>query len=150
MKFIIFVLASVSFFTIGCGTIETTEKSGYSSYIELSEAYKDVSFDCPDFKLKPRSKHSGAPTSLVKFERFIRPEYPAVPQSQQIDISVRLEFYVNELGTIEDICVLESGGQEYDIAAMDAVLKSSLYPGEAEGKPIPMIMRIPIRFRYGY
>jgi TonB family protein len=149
LRYTILSLLVPTILFVGCGTIETKDKARYSSYIELAEAHKDVSFDCPSLNSKPRTTHSGIPTNLPRFRRHARLEYPMDQPSTKNDVLVRLEFYFNDHGVIEDICVLESGGQEFDIAAMDAVLKSSLYPAEADGKPIPVIIRIPVEFRYG-
>ncbi len=86
-------------------------------------------------------------TGLPRFIHKEKPVYPASLRHQGKEATVKLEIYIDANGQIRNIKLLKSGGRDFDQAAINAIRASTFAPGNVNGKPVPVLMRMPIRFK---
>ena len=106
---------------------------------------------------EPQSEVTGEPlpqpvplfklTSLPRFVHKVEPNYPESMRSLGKEATVKLELLIDRKGRVRQVTVLQSGGEAFDKAASEALLSSSFIPGNIEGQPVAVRMRIPIRFK---
>ncbi|HWE30287.1 MAG TPA: TonB family protein [Polyangia bacterium] len=93
---------------------------------------------------------AAAPAQLdkpPKLLRFVEAEPPAaLAERRQVDVVLGID--VDERGKVTALVVLDSGGAEFDEAALAAVRQFEFAPGESAGKPVPV--RITYRYRFLY
>ncbi|MEW5910084.1 MAG: energy transducer TonB [Thermodesulfobacteriota bacterium] len=76
------------------------------------------------------------------------PEYPGIARRRNIQGTVILEVKVNIDGTVGELRLFQSSGHSIlDKAAMNSIRKWIFEPGMKGDEPIPMWVRVPIRFR---
>jgi protein TonB len=76
------------------------------------------------------------------------PDYPSLARKKNIEGTVILEVKVNPNGTVAEMHLFQSSGHSIlDKAAMNSVRKWIFEPGMKGDEPIPMWVRIPIRFQ---
>ena len=116
--------------------------------------------------LSPRAKQSQARTAppkplenspkpvpiyrLTALPRFVHKEEPIYPyQLRRLgrEATVKLELLIGADGSIRNIRVLKSAGAEFDRAAIEAIRASRFAPGRVNGRAVPVLMRVPVRFR---
>lgn len=73
--------------------------------------------------------------------------YPEIAVKGGIEGKVYLEIVIGLKGEIEEVKVVRGIGGGCDEAAIDAVKKSKFIPGMQRGKPVRVVMTIPIRFK---
>ena len=98
---------------------------------------EDLPVPTPIFKL----------TALPRFAHKVDPEYPPAMRVLGREARVKLAVLVDPKGSVRKVTILESGGEAFDQAAISAIQASSFIPGNIEGKPVTVLMRIPIVFR---
>lgn len=78
----------------------------------------------------------------------INTKYPEYAKNNNISGEVFIEFEVDSLGFVNDICVLKGVHPSLDIAAYRAIqlLHQFKYPGIRDGKIDNITLRTPIRF----
>ena len=86
-------------------------------------------------------------TSLPRFVHKVEPAYPESMRALGKEATVKLELLIDRKGKVRQVTVLKSGGEAFDKAATEALLSSSFIPGNIEGQPVAVRMRIPIRFK---
>jgi TonB family protein len=74
--------------------------------------------------------------------------YPPAALAERREASVTLEVTVDASGHVSDPKVFESGGKEFDDAALAAVSQWVFTPAEESGKPVAARIRIPFAFRF--
>ena len=73
---------------------------------------------------------------MPKLLHFVEAEPPAsLAERGRVDVLLTID--VDEAGHIAAVAVAQSGGAEYDAAALAAVRQFQFAPGEAGGKPVP-------------
>lgn len=93
-------------------------------------------------------KFRGGESALLQFisQNLV---YPVIAQEQEIQGSVILEFVVEKDDSIGDVKVIKSLSKECDQAAIDVVRKLPRFtPARKQGKPVAVMFRLPIRFRF--
>lgn len=85
-------------------------------------------------------------TSMPRFVHRVEPHYPADMRALGEQATLTLEVLIDRHGQVRHVKVLKSGGKAFDDAATKAMSASSFVPGNIEGTPVPVRMRIPIRF----
>jgi len=84
---------------------------------------------------------------LPSFITMVKPVYPALAKSKGIEAEVLAEVYIDAEGTVRRVVILRSGGEEFDIAVIEAIYKSKFSPAVSkEGSPTPVRVRIPYKF----
>jgi protein TonB len=78
--------------------------------------------------------------------RRVEPEYPALAAAAQVQGTVILEALVSAEGCVESIKVLRSVHRLLDKAAMDALMQWQYSPLVLNGKPVPFVLTVTIRF----
>ncbi len=86
-------------------------------------------------------------SGLPRFLHQEKPIYPPHLRRQGKEATVKLEIYIDASGKVREIKVLKSAGTEFDRAAIAAIHASTFVPGNVAGKPVPVLMRLPIRFK---
>lgn len=78
---------------------------------------------------------------------YLNIRYPDRARREGIEGQLILGFTVTPDGDARDILVLKSLHPACDSAAVDAVRTAKFVPGKQNGDPVPVRMRLPIRFR---
>lgn len=99
----------------------------------------------PDYL--PQHKISRVPDIPAK-EVLSRIVYPELPRRQGLEASVFLELYIDEKGAIRRIVVLKESveGMGFAQAAVRALEGLQVRPAEANGVPVAVRYRYPVRF----
>lgn len=86
---------------------------------------------------------------LTSMPRFIHRAqvYPPVMQSLGKEAIVKLEALIDKQGTVRQVRVTESAGEDFDQAAIESLKASTFVPGNVDGKPVAVLMRIPVVFQ---
>ena len=87
-------------------------------------------------------------TSMPRFAHKVEPQYPGAMRALGRESLVKLEVLIDANGKVRKVKVIGSGGDAFDNAARSALLASAFIPGNVEGKPVAVLMRIPIAFRF--
>jgi protein TonB len=75
------------------------------------------------------------------------PPYPADALARRQQGEVLLEVHVDAYGLVEEISIAKSSGSEsLDRAALETVRSWLFRPAREGGKPIPMVVTVPVRF----
>jgi protein TonB len=80
------------------------------------------------------------------FLRRVAPVYPEQARRRGQEGKVLLRLTIDERGNLQKVEVLEGAGFDFEEAAVEAVKRSSFRPASIEGKPVPSIARLPVRF----
>jgi len=83
-------------------------------------------------------------SSLPRFVHRSSPVYPPAMKQQGKEGTVLIEALVDATGKVRSVEVLQSAGELFDAAAITAVKASSLIPANTNGKPVPVLLRIPM------
>lgn len=75
------------------------------------------------------------------------PEYPPAMKEQGKEGTVKLEVLLDIKGRIRNVTVIRSAGKLFDDAAVAAIKNSSFAPANVDGKPVAVLMKIPVKFR---
>jgi len=86
-------------------------------------------------------------SALPRFVHHAYPIYPPSMKRQNKEGVVMIEALVDATGKVRKVDVLESAGELFDQAAITAIQNSTFIPANTNGKPVPVLLRIPIRFR---
>jgi len=82
-----------------------------------------------------------------KLLRFVEAEPPpSLAERRQVDVVLVID--VDLAGKVAKLEVAQSGGPEFDAAALAAVRQFEFAPGEAGGKPVPVRITYQYRFLY--
>lgn len=85
-------------------------------------------------------------TTLPKFIIKVKPRYPWIAEKAGIEGTVILEVDIDETGKVVDARVIKEAGFGFDEAAIEAIKKCRFSPALRYGKPVPIRVRLPIRF----
>ncbi|GEM_PF-1083038 len=86
-------------------------------------------------------------TGLPRFIHKEQPHYPEGLRKLGREATVKLEVFIEADGRIRYIKVLKSAGPEFDHSAVAAIRASTFAPGNIDGRPVPVLMRLPVRFK---
>ena len=99
---------------------------------------------------KPRTLPQPVPvyqlTRLAHVSQKKEPEYPEGMIKQGKEATVKLELFIDANGQIRNIKILESAGKDFDRAALNAAHASTFVAANVNGKPVPALMTMPVRF----
>lgn len=93
------------------------------------------------------------PTPIFQLTRLPRmihrktPIYPPAMKQQGKEAVVKLEVLLDIKGHIRKITVKKSAGEAFDQAAIEAIKNSTFMPADIRGKPVAVLMKIPVKFR---
>jgi len=112
----------------------------------------DVTLDGPPPVSPPKVEQSVAPIRLssgvlppVRI-KDVAPTYPPIAQSARVQGDVIIEATIGADGRVQEARVLRSVPL-LDQAALDAVRAWEYKPTELNGRPVPVIMTVTVRFR---
>jgi len=86
-------------------------------------------------------------SALPRFVHRSNPVYPPSMKRQGKEGVVMIEALVDATGKVRKVDVVESAGELFDQAAIAAIQGSTFIPANTNGKPVPVLLRVPIRFR---
>ena len=86
-------------------------------------------------------------THAPQFLHREEPVYPEVMRSRSIAGIVKLEALIDENGRVRKVKVIKSAGEHFDHAAKQAMIKSTFIPAEVDGRPVAVILRVPVKFK---
>ena len=98
----------------------------------------------PPSATPPPSARLDKPPKLL---RFVEAEPPAALAERRA-VSVILTIDVDESGKVVKVDVAQSGGDEFDDAAVQAARQFVFAPGEAGGKPVPVRITYEYKFLF--
>lgn len=78
---------------------------------------------------------------------YLNINYPKEARAQGIEGRLELEFLVESDGSVTDIDVAESLHPLCDSAAVDGVRSVDFIPARVDGTPVPIRLRLPVRFK---
>ena len=79
---------------------------------------------------------------------FPPPEYPRMLQEAHIEGQVVLEAVIDTTGHAEpnSIKVISSTNRAFEVPAKDALRRALFRPGRVRGRPVRVLVHLPIRF----
>ena len=86
-------------------------------------------------------------TTLPRVVHWQAPVYPTQMKALGREATVKIEILIDKQGKIRQAEVINSGGADFDIAALDSVRHSTFMPANVDGVAVAVRYRIPIRFR---
>ena len=95
---------------------------------------------------EPAAKPSAPVPPKVK--KKVEPTYPPEKLAKGEKAVVKVTLSIDATGKVVNAKVLESGGPEFDAAALEAAAKLEFEPASVDGKPIPA--KIPYRFTFDF
>ena len=87
---------------------------------------------------------------LTEMPRFVHREMPVYPQTMRALGKagvVKLEALIDHTGRVRRVTVVESAGEAFDNAAKEAIMRSTFAPGNVDGQPVAVLLRLPVKFR---
>lgn len=100
----------------------------------------------PKVAEKPPEKKAAAitkkPVPLIRSA----PIYPRTMRSQGITGQVMVRFVIDPLGRVTNPEIVSSTNSGFNEAAINCVMKWRFSPGEKDGEPVPVAIRVPIVF----
>lgn len=100
----------------------------------------------PEIDYLPQHMISAAPQIPIDEVRE-NIEYPPLANRQRIEGVVYLELYIDAEGAVRDIKVLRDPGYGLGDAAVNAFDGVTVVPAEANGVPVAVRFRFPVRFQ---
>jgi TonB family protein len=94
----------------------------------------------------PAAEPSAKLTKAPKLRHFVAAEYPPGERAVPGAVSVLLELSITADGRVEDATVIESGGEAFDQAALQAAKRFEFEPAEIDGSPAA----VRIKYRYDF
>ena len=85
-------------------------------------------------------------TKPPKLTKFVEATFPESEKAAGKQASVVLQIAISSAGAVEQVAVLQSAGEAFDRAAVDAVKQFLFDPAEVDHKPSP----IKIQYRYDF
>ncbi len=86
-------------------------------------------------------------TAMPRFLHRAIPHYPEPMRAVGQSGVVKLSVLIDKTGRVRRVTVLESAGALFDAAAEQAIMASRFIPAEVDGKPVAVLLRLPVRFR---
>ena len=86
-------------------------------------------------------------TQLPRMIHREKPIYPPDMKQQGKEGTVKLEVLLDVKGKIRKVTIKKSAGAAFDQAAINAIQNSSFMPANVSGKPVAVLMKIPVKFR---
>jgi len=86
-------------------------------------------------------------TEMPQFLHREVPTYPEAMRSMGKSCVVILDVLIDKKGKVRKVTVHESGGEQFDKAAMLGMQASSFIPAKIDGKSVTVLLRFPVKFR---
>jgi len=111
--------------------------------VEVIDPSKASGIAEPDYM--PQHKISVVP-DIPTQDVLRRIQYPSMALRQEIEGVVYLELYIDQTGLVRRILVLKDPGYGFAAAAVDAMTGLRCKPAMANGVPVAVRFRYPVRF----
>ena len=95
---------------------------------------------------QPAPAEAGVLTKPPKLTKFIEAVYPEAKKAAGVTASVTLSIEIAEDGKVGEVEITQSGGADFDAAALAAVKQFTFDGAEIDGKPAP----VKITYRYEF
>jgi protein TonB len=87
-------------------------------------------------------------TQMPGFKMRVEPAYPEQARRLEKEGLVVMEVSLSETGEVLKLQVVQKAGYGFDEAAEEAIRRSSFEPARIGDRPVAVVVRIPIRFRF--
>jgi protein TonB len=119
--------------------------------VEEEETIEDTTFNPDDMLDAPPPPPPSSGDFYVfdkapKPKRMVKPDYPKMARTAEIEGVVVLKVTIDEFGRVIRAVVLQSESSVFDQAAIDAMMQWSFTPAEQSGHPVKATVTIPLRF----
>src|SRR5262245_43442015 len=91
-------------------------------------------------------KQAPVVTKSPKLLQALAPEYPPAALAAGKEAKVCVRIYIDEMGTVSAVDVIEAVGDGFDEAAVAAAMQYLFEPAEIDGKPAPIAVETTINF----
>jgi len=88
-------------------------------------------------------------TRLPELVERAEPTYPVEASDAGVESAVLLEIHVDPTGAVLSVSVLESGGEAFDAAAVEAAERFVFTPAYAGDDPVPVVITYEMAFTLG-
>lgn len=78
--------------------------------------------------------------------RTVSPHYPDELRAQSVSGLVMVQVNVDAQGTVADAVVLKSSHDAFNGPAIDALKRWKFKPAREDGKPIAIVITVPVKF----
>lgn len=85
-------------------------------------------------------------TELAQFVHKAELNYPEDMYRLGKEAVVKVDVLIDSRGRVRKVTINQSAGESFDQAAIDAINRSSFTPARKKGKPVAMVLRLPIKF----
>jgi len=124
------------------GLIEGSVSNGVMEVIEDDSEKEPI----PNYAVQQKPEFPGGEKALGK---FITDHLHIPPDEMSGQLNILLQFVIDPEGHVRDIKVVRSSTKRLDQRAMDVVRNMPLWkPGKQNGRPVGVIMLLPIRIQY--
>jgi protein TonB len=119
--------------------------------VEDEETIEDTTFNPDDMLDAPPPPPPSSGDFYVfdkapKPKRMVKPEYPKMARTAEIEGIVVLKVTIDEFGRVIRAVVVKTDSEVFDQAAIDAMMQWSFSPAEQSGNPVKATVTIPLRF----
>lgn len=126
-------------------TVVETQKTVVET--PITEAYTPVEAPPAEEAIEYLPQHKISLVPKIPTERILsRIKYPELAAKQGIEGVVYLELYIDRTGVVRNIKVLKDPGFGFAAAALAAMDGVVCQPAEANGVPVAVRFRYPVRF----
>src|SRR3954471_2841367 len=101
---------------------------------------------CPPLRAQPAAEATGQLTKAPKLVHFVPAVYPKDKHDAGVTASVLLSIEIDETGKVGEVEVVQTGGADFDLAAVAAVKQFEFEPAEIDGHSAP----VKITYRYDF
>ena len=86
---------------------------------------------------------------LTETPRFLHKAVPVFPESMRVlgrSAVVKVSALIDRNGRVREVTVIESAGEAFDAAAIEAIRSSSFIPAKIDGKSVAVLLKLPVAF----
>ena len=87
-------------------------------------------------------------TKLPSFKVMIDPVYPQIAKRLEKEATVVVEVRISKTGNVLNVEVIQGAGYGFDESAIEAMKGSVFEPARIDDRPVAVVVRIPVRFRF--
>ncbi len=95
------------------------------------------------------AERSAAVLVAPRLAEHVDPVYPKAALERGREVDLVLVVVIDAAGRVEETAVAESGGAEFDAAAISAVKRWRFEPATRDGRPVAARIRVPFHFAPG-
>ena len=86
---------------------------------------------------------------LTETPRFLHKATPVYPENMKVIGKtgvVKLSALIDKTGKVRKVTIIKSAGDAFDLAAVNAIKRSTFIPAKIHGRPVAVLLKVPVRF----